>query len=126
MAEDLRREVCSSFDQLSRSSFKKSLTNILTLPLTSTDVEVYVYIIHEKATNYSDLSEVLANLVDAMVRKLPTETGVKTKKLLMERCQKMFKSPNADANTRTIIIELRQARSCGEKKMLQAIYNEKQ
>jgi hypothetical protein len=71
MAEDLRREVCSNFDRLSRGSFKKSLTNILTVPVTSTNSEVYVYIIHEKATNYSDLSDVLANLSDTIVRNSP-------------------------------------------------------
>jgi hypothetical protein len=92
--------VCSIFEQLSLGSFKTSLTNILTLPLTSTNVVVYIYIVHEKASNYSDLLEVLANLSDAMVRKLPTETNVKTTKLLMERCQKIFTSLNVDPDTK--------------------------
>jgi hypothetical protein len=85
----LRREVCSIFDQLNRGFFKKPLKSILALPLTHINIEVSVHIVHEKATNYSDLS-VLANLSDAMIRILPTETGVKTTGFLMEQCKKLF------------------------------------
>lgn len=74
--------------------------NILTLPLISTSIEVYVYVIHEKATNYTDLSQVLANLSNAMIFKLSIETSVKTTKLLMERSQKMF-TRHTDDNHKT-------------------------
>jgi chromosome segregation ATPase len=126
MAGELREGVCSILYQIRRSSFETSLTKILALPLTITNIEDFACIIHDMATNYPDLSEVIANLSDAMFRKLPDEIGTKMRNFLLERCNELLMCPNVDPATRAIIKDLDRAQSSGEKEMLQGSYNEEQ
>lgn len=126
MTAELCGEVCSILHQISKGSFKKCLTKILALPFTITNIEGFVCIIHDMATNYPDLSEVFANLSDAMFRKLPAEIGTKMRNFLIKRCDELFMYPNVDPNTRAIMRDLYQAKTAGEKKMLQTYYYEDQ
>jgi hypothetical protein len=78
----------------------------MALPLASSNIEGFAYIIHEMAINVPGLSGVLANLSDAMLRKLPPEISRKTRSLLMERCKNLFMCPNIDPDTRAKNTEL--------------------
>jgi hypothetical protein len=126
MTEELSGEVCTILYQIRRGTFKKSLTKILALPLTITNIEVFSCIIHDMATNYPDLSEFLANLSDAMFFKLPTEIGTKMRNFLMERCNKQLMCPNVDPDTRAIMRDLDLANTSAERKRLQGMYTEQQ
>jgi hypothetical protein len=75
---------------------------ITALPLASSNIEGFAYIIHEMATNVQDLPEVLANLSDAMLRKLPPEISRKTRSFLLEPCTSFFMWPKIDQDTRAI------------------------
>jgi hypothetical protein len=78
----LCREVSSILDQLAQDSFRESLLKILALPLDDTNIMAIVCVVHERATDFPDLSEVYANLCHAIICSLPAETG------LLEECQR--------------------------------------
>jgi hypothetical protein len=106
MTVELCGELCSILHQLRRCSFKKSLTKILLLPLTSSNIEAFAYIIHQMAINYPDLSEVFANLSVEMLHKLPHEIGTKMRNFLVELCDNMFMDPVDDPDNRAILRDL--------------------
>jgi hypothetical protein len=93
VTEELRREVFNILYQIRRDSFKKALAKILALPLTVTNIADFACIIHDKATDYLDFSEVIANLRDTTFRNQPAEVGMKMRNFLMELCNELLMCP---------------------------------
>jgi hypothetical protein len=126
MSQQLRGELCNILYRIRRGTFKQSLTKILALPLTISNIQVFAWIIHDTVTSYPHLAEDLANLSDAMFRKLPTEIGTKMRNFLMERCDSQLMCPHVDPDTRAIMRDLELAATSAQREMLQGVYNQQQ
>jgi hypothetical protein len=97
--DKLCAEVSLILAQLTKNSFSDCMSEILELQLDGTNIAAVAYLVHEKATNSKDSSQVLANLCEAMSSNLPKKTGAKMRTIIMERCLSTFPSEHADSDS---------------------------
>jgi hypothetical protein len=84
--------MCAAYS-LSSNELLSKTSDIPALILTSCNIEVFIYFIHQVTTNFPQLSEGSADISNATFHKSPPEIGMKMRSFLKKRCNTSSQCP---------------------------------
>jgi hypothetical protein len=79
-------------NRLTADSFSDALSEILALQVDAANIAAFAYMVHDKATQTNDSTQVMANLCQAVINSFHRKTRAKMKAILMERCLATFQN----------------------------------